>query len=101
MRAILALVAALAACAIAGAATLVARDETSELHVHDTPCASPEVLALIPPDKHDQFGAAHIVVQGQRTEGCWILLENRVFVLLEGGRTVVAPARAFRYNISI
>jgi hypothetical protein len=85
MKRALILVAVLAA-GTAMADDLVARNGSDSVRLTSRPCSTPEVLALLPADIHDQFQEAVAHVGGQTFRGCWILgPDDRVHLRYEDG----------------
>jgi hypothetical protein len=88
------------ACAPAYA-DMVVRDGKDYIRISQAPC-SPEVLAHIPPQFHDQFQKAVAELDGKQHVGCWMVRPDAlVLVVYADGDAALIPIRFFNHEKGI
>lgn len=85
------IVAAVLSAAGSAVADSEARKGDDVVRIFDTPCVSAETLARIQPHARSMFSKAQGVFGGQKFFGCWVKMDDDVFVIWEDGDRGVIP----------
>ncbi|MES2633989.1 MAG: hypothetical protein V4669_13530 [Pseudomonadota bacterium] len=99
LRYILALALLMALPALAD--DLVMRERDQAIRLHDKPCHSLAVAALVPEQYRAALRAMTAILNGQSFEGCWIAVGNAAYLIYDDGDQGAARLADFKVERSI
>lgn len=70
---------------------LIARNGSDTIRLAEAPCASEQVLELVPVQMRPEFRAASAVLHGEAFSGCWRVMGNAAHLLYEDGDQGLIP----------